>query len=249
MGGLLAFDRRPKTAPSTDIAVLDLATRQVRVLTHEAAPDHEWSVIAWVRGGRELIANRVNFKGTEGQIFVIDIDTGAARPLTREGGYNLASDVSPDAVWVAATVETPAGNRQAALIPFGGGEPKLLMKDAWEQESGHFSPSGLTLTFADNVDGRVTLFTVSPNKGMPHQLGAEPGVDREAAASGRSVSPDARRFLYLHQSSTTPPDIWAQDLESGRAAPITHLGLASIDPARLPASQIVHYPSADGTVI
>ncbi|HEY2051852.1 MAG TPA: S9 family peptidase [Caulobacteraceae bacterium] len=248
-GRMLAFNRRPKTAPSTDVAVLDLATRQVRVLTHEAAPDHEWSVVAFVHGGRQLIANRVNFKGTEGQIFVIDIDTGAARPLTREGGYDLASDVSPDSQWVAATVETPAGNRQAALIPFAGGEPRLLMKDAWEQESGHFSPTGLTVTFADNVDGRVSLFAASPNKGMPRRLGAEPGVDREAAASSRSISADATRFLYLHQSSTTPPDVWVEDLETGRTTPLTRLGLASIDPARLPASQIVHYPSADGTVI
>jgi dipeptidyl aminopeptidase/acylaminoacyl peptidase len=248
-GRMLAFDRRPKAAPSTDIAVMDLATKRVRTLTHEAAPDHEWSVVAFVRGGRQLIANRVNFKGTQGQIFVIDIASGAARALTSEKGYNLASDVSPDSQWVAATVETPAGNRQAALIPFSGGEPKLLMKDPWEQEAGHFSPSGLTLTFADNVDGRVTLFAVSASKGMPRRLGAEPGVDREAAASGRSISPDATHFLYLHQSSTTPPDVWVQDLESGRAAPITRLGLASIDPARLPASQIVHYPSADGTVI
>ena len=248
-GRLIAFDRRPKTAPSTDIAVLDLASRQVRVLTHEAAPDHEWSVVAWVRGGRELIANRVNFKGTEGQIFVIDVASGAARPLTHEGGYNLASDVSPDAAWVAATVETPAGNRQAALIPLAGGEPRLLMKDPWEQESGHFSPSGLTLTFADNVDGRVSLYGVSVGKGTPHRLGGEPGVDREAEASGTSISPDASRLLYIHQSSTTPTDIWVQDLATGRTAPITRLGLASIDSARLPASQIVHYPSADGTVI
>ncbi|MBV8683027.1 MAG: S9 family peptidase [Caulobacteraceae bacterium] len=248
-GKLLAFNRRPKTAPSTDVAVLDVATRQVRVLTHEAAPDHEWSVVAWTRDGRGLIANRANFKGDEAQVFVIDVATGAARAVTREHGFVLASDVSPDGAQIAATVETPAGNRQAALIPVLGGEPRLLMKDVWEQEAGRFSPSGNTLTFADNVDGRVSLYAVAPGQGAPHRLGDKPGVDRQAASSTTSISPDGTRLLYIHQSSTTPPDIWVQDLASGRTAPITRLGLASIDPARLPASQIVHYPSSDGTVI
>jgi len=248
-GKLLALDRRPKTAPSTDIAVLDLATRQVRTLTHETAPDHEWSVVAWTRGGREVIANRMNFKRTEGQVFAIDVATGAARPVTAEHGFILASDVSPDGAWVTATVETPAGNRQAAVIPVAGGVPRLLMKDAWEQEAGHFSPSGQTVTFTDNVDGRVSLYAIAPTGGAPRRLGDEPGVDREAQSFGTSISPDGTRLLYIHQSSTTPPDIWVQDLATGRTAPITHLGLTSIDPARLPASQIVHYQSADGTVI
>ncbi len=47
----------------------------------------------------------------------------------------------------------------------------------------------------------------------------------------------------------TPPDLWVETLSTGRTAPLTRLGLASIDPARLPQARIVHYASEDGTVI
>jgi dipeptidyl aminopeptidase/acylaminoacyl peptidase len=248
-GRFLAFDRRVKTEPSAEIAILDLATRQVRVLTHEAAPDHAWSLVAFGPGGHALIANRTNFKGTEAAIYVIDIADGHARALTPEGGFNIASDVNRDGKFVAATVETPSGVRQAALIPLAGGAPRFLMKDAWEQQAGHFSPSGLTLLFTDNVDGRASLYAVSEDKSAPTRLGEAPGVDHEAQNSGTSISPDGKRLLYVHQSSTTPPDLWVEDLTTGRAAPITRLGLASIAPDRLPASQIVHYASEDGTII
>jgi dipeptidyl aminopeptidase/acylaminoacyl peptidase len=39
------------------------------------------------------------------------------------------------------------------------------------------------------------------------------------------------------------------DAKTGNAKQLTRLGLASINPARLPEAQIVHYKSFDGTVI
>jgi dipeptidyl aminopeptidase/acylaminoacyl peptidase len=39
------------------------------------------------------------------------------------------------------------------------------------------------------------------------------------------------------------------DRATGKSAPVTRLALASINPAELPRTQLVHYRSADGTVI
>lgn len=59
-GRLIAFDHRLKTGASANVAVMDFATRTVRVLTHEALPTMQWSVVAFSPDGRFVIANRSN---------------------------------------------------------------------------------------------------------------------------------------------------------------------------------------------
>ncbi len=75
------------------------------------------------------------------------------------------------------------------------------------------------------------------------------GVNGLGSQDESSFSADGSRLLVTHQASNTPFDYWTFDVKSGNAAQLTRLGLASIDPARLPKAQIVHYKSADGTVI
>ncbi len=248
-GTLLAFDRRPKTASATDVAVMDWRTRAVRLLTHEASPDHEWSIVSFTRDGRRLIANRTNFTGTEASVWSIDVTTGVATVLTAPGGYNLASDISADAHTVALTTEAQAGNHQAALLDVDAKTLHLLAPDGWDQTSGHFVAGGASLIFSRNVDGRVTLARYVVANGAVSPIGLATGVNGEASGAGSSVSPDGRRLLIQHQASNAPFDYWIADLTRGTAAPVTRLGLASIDPARLPAAQVVHYASADGTTI
>jgi dipeptidyl aminopeptidase/acylaminoacyl peptidase len=64
-----------------------------------------------------------------------------------------------------------------------------------------------------------------------------------------AFSPDGTRILFPHQSGNMPLDFWVLDRSTGHSAPVTRLALASIDPQRLPKTQLVHYRSADGTVI
>jgi dipeptidyl aminopeptidase/acylaminoacyl peptidase len=46
-----------------------------------------------------------------------------------------------------------------------------------------------------------------------------------------------------------PLDYWVLDRTTGHSAPVTRFALASVDPQRLPKTRLVHYRSADGTVI
>jgi len=50
-----------------------------------------------------------------------------------------------------------------------------------------------------------------------------------------------------HQASNTPADYWI--VGSDKPLQLTRSALASLDPAALPAAQLVHYRSLDGTVI
>ncbi len=246
-GRLMAFNRRPKASPSSDIAVMDLATRATRILTHEAAPDRAWALVGFTGDGATIIADRVDFNDKVGQIFAIDVASGATRALTPATGYEVGAAVSPNGRFVAVTVEV-GGVRQAAILDAASGKTKLLKPDAWEQRAEDFSPDGSSLIFVSDVDGRSTLFAYDVASGVSRPLPLPPGVSGLASDTS-SFSPDGTRLLVSHQAGATPFDFWIVDLAAGTSHPITHLGLASISPERLPTSQIVHYRSADGTVI
>ena len=251
-GRLLAFVRRVKTEPSTNIAVMDLKTGEVRVLTHEAQPDRAWSLQGFTGDGKTLIATRSDFNDTHAAVYTIDVASGQATALSPETGDdtdNVATAVSPDGRKVALTFETKTGRTQAGILDVATRAITPLKPDAWEQASEGFSPDGRTLIFSSNVDGRLRLFAYDIANRTSVELPLPEGVNAAAGAGNASFSPDGTRLLLAHQSSNTPFDYWIYDLAAQKAHPVTRLGLASIDPPRLPAARIVHYRSADGTVI
>jgi dipeptidyl aminopeptidase/acylaminoacyl peptidase len=250
-GSQLAFDRRLKTGASNNVAVMDFKTRAVRVLTHENLPTMQWSVVAFSPDGRFLIANRSNVERTKSSILRIDVDSGAAAPVISAGdsGYYSASDISPDGRWLALTTETTAGALQAAVYDMTAQKMALIKPDPWEQKSGHFSPDGHALLMISNVDGRDVVYSYDPNTGRSESLPLPPGVNSDYFGKMPAFSPDGTRILFPHQSGNMPLDYWVIERATGNAAPVTRLALAGIDPAKLPKTQIIHYRSADGTVI
>jgi dipeptidyl aminopeptidase/acylaminoacyl peptidase len=248
-GRAIAFSRRPQKSPSTDIAVMDLASRKVVQLTHEASADRSWSPVGFTGDGRALVASRGDINGVISTVYLIDLATGAARALTAEtGAFYQATGVSPDGTKVAVTFLTGDAT-QAGILDVASGKVTPLKRDAWEQDAGDFSPDGKTLIWSSNVDGRTTLFAYDVASGASRTLPLPDGVNREASSAGAAFSPDGRRLLVTHQAGSTPFDYWVVDLAANTSAPLTRLGLASIASDRLPKAQLVHYASADGTVI
>ena len=247
-GSLLAFTRRPKTEPSNDIAVMDFASRRVRQLTHEAAKDHAWAVAAFSRDGKSLLANRTNATDTEAEAWLIDIASGGQTRLTPPQKYNSATDISADGRYVALTTETASGSRQAAILDLQDRSVRVLKPDLWRQRSDCFSPDGRTLLIRSSVDGRTTFAKYDVASGRTEPLSLPDGFN-DKASDQNGFSPDGSRIIVAHQASNTPFDFWVVEAKTGAARQLTRLGLASIDPARLPKAQIVHYKSYDGTVI
>ncbi len=247
----IAFNHRLKTGASNNVAVMDFATRTVRVLTHEALPTMQWSVVAFSPDGRYVIANRSNVERTHGAIWRVEVATGAATPMlaTGEAGLNTASDISPDGRLLALTTETAAGSLQAAVYDTTTQKLTLVKPDAWEQKAGRFSPDGHSLLMVSNVDGRDVIYSYDLASARSEELPLPAGVNSDYFGKLPAFSPDGTRILFPHQSGNMPLDYWILDRSSGKAAPVTRFALASIDPEKLPKTQIVHYRSADGTVI
>jgi dipeptidyl aminopeptidase/acylaminoacyl peptidase len=246
---LIAFTRRPETQAAVNIAAMDFATREVRQLTNEPTKDHVWSIAAFSRDGLSILANRSNSAGTESEAWLIDVATGAQTRLTPPQKDNLATDISPDGRYVAVRTESASGLHQAALLDLDNRSIRLLKPASWPQGTGHFSPDGRFLIFEDNVDGRTTINRYDMATGKSELLGFRDGVSEEESDNQTPFSTDGSRIIAGHQASNTPFDYWSVDVRSGTATQLTRLGLASIDPARLPKAQVVHYKSYDGTVI
>jgi dipeptidyl aminopeptidase/acylaminoacyl peptidase len=248
-GSILSFTRRPTAESSQNIALMDFATHHVRQLTHEAWKGYQWSVAAFSHDGRSILVNRTNADSTESEVWTIDIASGRQTRLTPSHEDNLASDISSDGRYVALRTQTTAGVHQAALLDLRDKSLHLLKPDVWPQSTGHFSPDGKILIFESYVDGRTTVNEYDVAQGRSERLALPDGVNEEESDDDTGFSPDGSRLIVGHQSSSTPFDYWIVDVRTGVATQLTRLGLASIDSARLPKAEIVHYKSYDGTVI
>ncbi|MBS0393942.1 MAG: S9 family peptidase [Proteobacteria bacterium] len=249
-GKWVAYSSRPRTEPATDLGVMELATRQMRLLTHERSPSMMWIPVAFSADGRTLLANRTDIMRAHGAVYRIDVASGAATRLTADeaGAYSAASDWSADGRWIGLTTETAAGDRQAAILDLRSGAVHLLKPDHWEQSAGRFSPDGRTLLATSNVDGRDTVLAYDLAKRSVEPLPLPPGLNADAYFGAMpSFSPDGRQLLFPHQSGAEPLEYWVYDRASRQSHPVTRL--ATLATPGLPRTQVVHYRSHDGTVI
>jgi len=250
-GRLLAFNRKLNSAPMDNVAVMDLATHTVRDLTHEADPSYSWTVVTWTHDGAALIADRANRLGTKGSVWRVALADGAATELTSGAGDALvsASDISPDGRFLAITSNAQSEDTQAALYDVAAHKFTWLAPTPWEQGTASFSPDGKRLLFETNADGRTTLSLYDVKSGAVRDVALPPGVNGVAGAGRSEFSPDSRFVLVSHAASNTPFDYWIYDVASGRGRKLTDFAPPALNAATLPPSQLVHYKSADGTVI
>lgn len=248
-GKSLTFSRRLKAGSTVDIALMDLATRKVRLLTNEKSSGFFWYAVGFTQGGKVLIADRSNIDGTVVSVWRIDVTSGKAKALTDPSpkAFNQASGVSADGSRIALTIETKDGARQAALLDTAARKTTLVKPDAWEQQGADLSPDGRTMLFTSNVDGEFDLFAATD--GVVRRIELPQGSNQAGFGVNAAFAPGGRRVLAAHEASNTPSDLWTVDLSTGKATQITTLGLASVSPAILPGAQVVHYKSEDGTVI
>jgi len=246
---LLAYSARVATEAMTDVGVLDLATRTPRLLTHEASPTMAWRAVAFSQDGRTLLANRTDVGRLHGAVYTIDLATGAATRLAGDEAtaFAQASDWSRDGRWIAVTIDTARGDRQAAILEVASGKLAVLKPDAWEQHTTRFSPDSRTLLAVSNVDGRDTVLAYDIASGRAAELPFPAGINSDPAGTLPAFSPDGRRVLFPHESGNEPLEYWIYDVAAQSARPVTHL--SSLATRGLPRTRVVHYASADGTIV
>ena len=247
----VAFNRRVATEPSTNLALMSLTDRKVRLLTQEKVAGTYWFAKAFSPDGRFVYANRVNASQTESSVWRIDVTSGAAMQVAGGKGqpYEAASALSPDGKTLALTSENAAGIRQAVLLDLASGARAPMQPSEWPQEAGAISPDGKMALAIANVDGRNEVYAYDMVGRTSRRLPLPDGHVSDYFGELPAFSPDGRQLLFPHSSGGSPFDYWTLDLASGSTRRLTKLGLASINPDTLPRTSIIRYKSADGTVV
>jgi dipeptidyl aminopeptidase/acylaminoacyl peptidase len=250
-GSTLAIAYRPKDSSNTDIALLDWKTRQVRKLTNEQTKNREWYSAIWSADGRTIYADRANAGHTDSDVYRIDVATGKLENLTPHEGDLLysVSDASPDGETLLITSNEKGGYENVGLIDVASKQRTWITNMKWEAYSGEFSPDGKSFTYTTNIDGRTDIYLVDGASGRATVLRWARGGITVPAGNPKAFSPIGNRLLVSHQSSTEPADLWVYDMANHKLRQLTFSALASLNPSRLPASQLVHYKTFDGKTI
>jgi dipeptidyl aminopeptidase/acylaminoacyl peptidase len=249
-GKTLALNYKPKTASSTDIAIMDWTSHQLKKLTNEQSSDHEWSLVDWSPDGRFLYANRVFVGFTDASVFRINVENGKQEELTPHQGQIVitASSVSPDGKSIAVTSNEKGGYNNVALLDIASKKITWITDTQWGASSGNFSPDGRKLTYDINADGITTpyLYDIASSKATTVQMPA--GVTAPAG-NPNAFSPDGKSLLLSHQDTQRPSDFWIYDIASGKPRQLSYSAVAGLNPNDLPAAQVVSYKSFDGQMI
>lgn len=244
----IAFAHKLKTAGQFNLGYYDTASGKTRLLTDEKDPQWSWSPVAWIDGGAALIANRSNVDGSAAEIWRVTLADGKAELVTAtKGKLVAAAGASADGRIIAATSNAATGQSQAGLYDTQSRSWRWLPPTPWEQEATALSPDGRTLLVRDNVDGRSALSRVDVATLAVTPIALPPGLNSTVGA--QPFSPDSRRLLVLHAGADTPSDLLVADPAAGTSTAVTHMAMASVDPANLAKSQVVTFKSFDGTLI
>ena len=249
-GKTLAFSVKPKTSPITNVAVMDMATHKIRQLTAEKTQDNGWGGAVFTPDGKSLIANRQDIGSTIGSIWRLSLAGGAPKRLDVPAKGKVliaATDISKDGKSLSITSNAKGGIGQAGLLTMATGQIKWLAPGPWEQLAGSFSPDGASVLIATDADGRQDISRYDLKTGKLATTHLPPGFNAEAATADSPFTKDGR-LLAGHDASNTPFDYWVLD-RAGQVKKVTNFASPNLDPAKTPTSRIVHYKSADGTVI
>jgi dipeptidyl aminopeptidase/acylaminoacyl peptidase len=249
-GETLAISYRPKASTNYDIALLDWKSRRVRNLTNEKIKNREWGEWVWSRDGKSLYADRANVGGTDSDVYRIDVSTGGLENLTPHHGeiiYSVSS-VSPDGRTLLVSSNEKGGYQNVALVDIATKKITWVTNLKWEAQAGDFSPDGNSFTYMVNEDGRTDLYVSDRTGRQAEKLVLPIGIN-SAAGAPSAYSPSGNRLLLSHQSSTQPSDFWVYDISNRKVQQLTFSAVASLDPSRFPASQLVHYRTFDGKII
>lgn len=247
-GRAIALSTKRSGKGQVDLAVMDLASGQVRTLTNEADPQWDWGAVAWIDGGRSLIADRSFVGGDAGEVWKIDVASGKTTKLLGKAGVVYqASDATRDGSAVALTTNEGTHQLHAVVYSPESGTIRALKTTPWEQSSGAISPNGRSMVVQTSENGRQLLELVDLASLAEHPLAMPPGVNETIGS--HPFTPDSRRLMVLHSGADTPGEIQSFDIAAGKMTPLTHFAMASLAPDHLPKSKIVTYKSYDGTLV
>ncbi|MGA7292681.1 MAG: S9 family peptidase [Terriglobales bacterium] len=264
-GRYLAYTVKPKTSSVFEIDVYDTVMREVKHLTSGTAKDRMNVSPIWSADGKFIVYTQEQSKGTDSNIFLVDVASARSTLLTPHGGEQTysASDVSPDGKSVLITSNAVDGYDDVGLLDIESKKIRWLTRDKWRTSGESFSPDGKFLTYEANIDGNTEIYLYDIASAHAQALPLPKGVNY-IAGDPSPFTRDGARMLYVHTAADAPGDLWIYDVgdreaqvgvKNGRAeAPalhersdqLTYSLVGGVRADEMVQPYLVHYPSKDG---
>jgi dipeptidyl aminopeptidase/acylaminoacyl peptidase len=246
-GRYLAYMVKPKTSSVFEIDVYDTVLRDVKHLTTGTAKDRMNVNPIWSPDGKFIVYTQEQSKGTDSNVFMVDVASSEGTLLTPHEGEKLydAADVSPDGKHALITSNASNGYDNAALLEITTKKIHWLTQDKWEIQGERFSPDGKSLTYTANLDGNVDVYLYDAVAGTARPLPLPKGLNWPAGHPS-PFTRDGARMLYAHTGPTAPGDLWVYTFADGKSQQLTHSLVGGVRAQDMVEPSLVHYPSNDG---
>jgi dipeptidyl aminopeptidase/acylaminoacyl peptidase len=246
-GRYLAYMVKPKTSSVFEIDVYDTLQREVKHLTTGTANDRMNVSPIWSKDAKFIVYTQEQSKGTDSNVFMVDVASAQSTLLTPHEGERLhsANDVSADGKHILITSNAANGYQNAGLLDIATKKIQWLTEDKWEVSGGSFSPDGRHLTYTANVDGNTDIYLYDLATGKAKSLPLPKGLN-EPTGGTSSFSRDNARLLYYHNGPTAPGDLWTYTLADSKSRQITNSLIGGVRSQDMVEPYLVHYPSKDG---
>ncbi|MGA2967220.1 MAG: S9 family peptidase [Terriglobales bacterium] len=246
-GRYLAYMVKPKTSSVFEIDVYDTLMRDVKHLTSGTGKDRMNVAPIWSADGTFIVYTQEQSKGTDSNVFVVDVADAQSTLMTPHEGERLysANDVSPDGKCVLITSNAGDGYDNIGLLDIANKKIRWLTQDKWEIAGERFSPDGKFLIYTANVDGNADIYLYDIAAGKARALALPRGVNYVAGGTS-AFTGDSTRLLYYHTGPTAPGDLWVYNLADGKSNQLTHSLVGGVRAEDMVEPYLVHYPSKDG---
>ena len=222
-GRYLTYMVKPKTSSVYEIDVYDTVLRAVRHLTTGTAKDRMNTSPIWAADATFIVYTQEQAKGTDSNVFVVDIASAESTLLTPHEGERTysAADVSPDGKQVLITSNARDGYDNVGLLDIATKKIRWITSDKWEIYGGGFSSDGKFLTYGANVDGNTDIYLYDVASGKARALPLPKGVN-DIAGRTSAFTRDNTHLLYSHSGPTSPGDLWVYTIAESKSHQLTH---------------------------
>ncbi len=246
-GRYLAYMVKPRTSSVFEIDVYDTVLRDVKHLTTGTAKDRMNVSPIWSPDGTFIVYTQEQSKGTDSNVFLVEISTAQSTLLTSHDGERTysANDISTDGKSVLITSNAGNGYDNVGLLDIATKKIHWITQDKWEISGETFSPDRKFLTYSANVDGNTDIYLYDLGSGKARALPLPKGVNFTAGRPS-PFTRDSSRLLYYHNGPTAPGDLWVYNLADGRSHQLTYSLVGGVRSENMVEPYLVHYPSKDG---
>lgn len=198
-------------------------------------------VIFLLTGERGLPRGRIAFingSGDRKELFMLDLDNGTSRQLTRFGTLTLSPVWSPDGQEIVFC-SYRAGFPALYTIRLATGAVRRLRPHGTLNITPDWGPRGL-IAATLNRDGDQEIYLLNPQGEIKERLTHSPGIDLSP-----SFSPDGRQVAFVSNRQGNP-QIYVMPIQGGAARRLTFSGSYNVSPAWSPQGDLIAYAGRQG---